>query len=246
MLKRIISDLAGKLGFQVVGLDHIGVRVEEDLKRMSHTNPLSIIFDVGANVGQTSISFSRNFPSASIYAFEPVGETYNRLQFAVRNLPKVRTFNYGLGESPGQLQVNVGEDSQFNSFKQIAKGSYRSETVNIDSIDSFCTANKIDRIDLLKIDVEGFEIEVLKGSRALLDANSIRFVFAECVFAPDTLHPHTSFFDLHQLLANCGFHMFASYGVGFSLVDGAAVANVLFIHREHMPSSAAGRVRNIA
>jgi FkbM family methyltransferase len=245
MLKTVISSFAGRLGFQIVGLDHIGVRVEEDLKRLTNTDRLAIIFDVGANVGQTSLMFSRNFPTASIYAFEPVKETYNRLQVAVRHLPNVRTFDCGLGESSGQFQINLCGDSQYNSLKQTATAASRSETVKISTLDTFCSANKIERIDLLKIDVEGFEIQVLKGSRALLDANAIRFVFAECVFAPDTLHPHTSFFDLHKFLTEYGFHMFASYGVGFSLTDGSAVANALFIHRKHMPPTAAGRVRNI-
>lgn len=245
MLRTIARNLAGSLGFQLVGLGHIGVRVEEDLKRLTHQNPLATIFDVGANIGQTSVRFSKSFPNSVIYAFEPVWETYNRLQSAVRGLHNVRTFACGFGETSGTLEINVVENSQCSSLKPIP-GVTQFQTVNIGTINGFCSANNISRIDVLKIDVEGFELEVLKGSRGMLDVGAIRFVYAECVFAPDSRNPHTSFFDLHKFLGEYGFLVFASYAEGFSLVDGSALANVLFVHRQHIPQTASGRVRNIA
>jgi Methyltransferase FkbM domain len=101
------------------------------------------------------------------------------------------------------MNVTPGS-SKSNSLRSIAS-STGSVEVTIDTLDSFCDSRGIDLIDLLKNDVEGFELPVLQGAKRHLSSGTIRYIYVECVFAPNTEMPHTSFFGLRQFLPQRGF-----------------------------------------
>jgi hypothetical protein len=82
--------------------------------------------------------------------------------------------------------------------------------VPIVTIDDYFRSSGIDVIDLLKIDVEGYEMSVLAGAESVL-AGRTRFVVVECDFVSHPLEPHTSFYELDSFLTQRGFVVVSFY-----------------------------------
>jgi FkbM family methyltransferase len=153
--------------------------------RMKIRMPVRVILDVGANVGQTVTRFGKAFPSAKIYSFEPVSATFTLLKKNVHHMTNVSCHQEALGEEPGQqhIRVHTGKDSLLNSLKQVSMNEGGEvETIHVNTGDNFCAQHNISYVDLLKIDTEGYELEVLKGSRDLLQTAKIKAVYCEVGF----------------------------------------------------------------
>jgi FkbM family methyltransferase len=196
-----------KIVYQPVGLDHA-----HDVARFlgSPTN-VKVVFDVGAYEGQTTECYLHAFPCAQIYSFEPIAATYKSLSEHVSKWPRVKAFQLAFADSNRTARIQLLPISGHNTLRNEVsqKGfSGRNELVRIRTLDSFCAEQNITHIDLLKIDTEGFELEVLKGAEAMLRAHQIQFIFAEATFHPINTY-HTSFYRLAEFL----------YAIGYYFVD---------------------------
>ena len=97
-------------------------------------------------------------------------------------------------------------------------------------------ANNINRIDLLKIDTEGFELEVLQGAGKMLDDGSISFIYAEVGFQSQNTR-NTGFKELIHFLEPKGFLFYALYQLdAHDWNTGNHLGNALFVHRNIYPS----------
>lgn len=172
----------------------------------------AVIFDVGANVGQSSVWFNENFPHASIYAFEPFAIVFNRMKKTVVGRSKVRIFQTAIGKMDGKLQVDSVRDAYYQCGQIIpASGKQaNTETVNVRSLDSFCVENKINQIHILKSDTEGFDLDVLRGAEGLLKAGRIGNVLAEASITEGD-NDHTNLFELREFLRPYSFTLHAVY-----------------------------------
>jgi FkbM family methyltransferase len=244
-MKNALRRLALESGLYIANSCRLGMDVELDLARLSAESRLQTIFDVGANFGQTACRFSKAFPSAAICSFEPVPTSFSRLVEAVKYLPQVRTFNCALGDVVGIVQINIAASPGNCSIRSI-KATSHTVDVSIDTVDNICDRNRIDVVDLLTIDVEGFELPVLRGASRRLSAGKVRYIYAECVFAPNAEVPRTSFVDLHNFLSERGFCFVSYYAESFDLRLGCALGNVLYAFHERLPESVRGSVRNIS
>jgi FkbM family methyltransferase len=244
MFKEIAKGLARKLGCNLVNVDRLGIDVEHDLKRLANADPIRVIFDVGGNFGQTALRFAAAFPNARVCSFEPVPSSFLQLQRAIQGKGNISAANTAVGEKAGQVSIHVSADAGSNSISRKKAGD-DSITVPVDTVDALATSYDFESIDLLKIDVEGYELQVLKGAAGLLAREAIRFVFAECVLPDERDHSHTSFFDLHRFLESNGFCFICYYAESFDLAGATALGNVLYGLRRSLPRSALGRLRNI-
>ena len=144
--------------------------------------PPATIFDVGANVGEWTrdlldISESLQIPSR-VYAFEPCGETFARLSDRAGNWPNVTLINKGCSRRAGTATMHVyGSGFGTNSLAEPIDDLVAvSEEVQLTTIDLYCKANTIDKIDLLKIDAEGYDFEVIAGASEMLDRQAVRIL----------------------------------------------------------------------
>jgi FkbM family methyltransferase len=231
-------------GVNICGTDHLGVDVEVDLQRLTAAEPLWTIFDVGGNFGQSALRFSRAFPQARIFTFEPVPDSFHKLQRNITGRGGIEAFNHGFGDVPGSFEIQIQPNAGGNTLIG-SKSPLGSVEIRLETIDAFAAENGIESIDLLKIDVEGYELQVLRGAAGMLARGEVRHVYAECVFAPDPVFSHTDFFELHRMLTGLGFCFVASYAESFRLAAGCAMGNVLYALKSRLPASAPGRVKNI-
>ena len=158
--------------------------LELDLKRAG-LNP-KIIFDVGANDGQTARGYLKHFPNATIYCFEPVNGVYETLVAQTNNV-QIKCFKVGLGEVAGGAEIHKSDTYNGAGAINADNTEVLSETeiIQIAVGDVFCKEQHISEIDLLKIDTEGYELPVLKGLASML--KKTRFIYVEAGFDPDSL-----------------------------------------------------------
>lgn len=166
---------------------------------------ITTIFDVGANIGQTALSYIRIFTQAKIYSFEPVNDTYDILLKNLKCHLNIYPNQFALGSEIGVLRIAINVDSQINSLKnQTNELDILTELINIETGENYCTNNNINQIDLLKIDTEGFELDVLKGFSKEFLRDKVKFIYCEINF-DKTDHFKTHFSDVENYLSKCSF-----------------------------------------
>ena len=140
------------------------------------------IFDVGANVGEWSELAAAAAPRAKLHSFEPVPATYEHLRQRCGAHPNATLNNMGLSDAPGELTIYHSPDA--NALATCVAGFVESyhgirpqpQKVAVTSGDLYCAERGIESIDLLKIDVEGYESNVLRGFARMLAEGRIRAV----------------------------------------------------------------------
>lgn len=148
-----------------------------------------IVFDVGANEGDTTIQFLNVLPGAHVHLFEPNPVTYSRLRARFSDSKNIVLNHCGVGNSSGHLTLYdfKGRGSERASFLQESfsellgakSAEIRQATVRMVSIDGYCSSHGIESIDFMKVDVEGFEKFVLGGASDLIAARRIGIIQLE-------------------------------------------------------------------
>ncbi len=207
--------------------------LENDLTRMGMGEP-SVVFDVGAHQGQTTLHFRKSFPAASIHCFEPVEANFNKLKLNTKGKKKIRINRFALGSSNDYVKMTDSNSDQThqvsrNHCKTLSNGDL--PMVPMKTIDSYMEHEGIAGIDLLKIDVEGYELEVLEGAKNALERSLIKVIFAECDFDPEDTQ-HTYFNELWNYLRSRNFSFFGLYDViHYERNQDIGYCNALFIKK---------------
>jgi FkbM family methyltransferase len=135
-----------------------------------------VCLDVGANLGLYSIAVARRLPQATVIAFEPVPATYAALcQNVAANAPGCTTLELALGSAARTELITVAHHyaagSHLSSAGSLAThegAGYVEIDVEVATLDAVVAEQKLPRVDLIKIDVEGYETDVLAGATATL------------------------------------------------------------------------------
>lgn len=154
------------------------------------TSPICV-FDVGANIGQFSglaKTVLRGYPY-TVHCFEPGHHTFEQLRKNIGADDSFHLNNIALGTHAGSAslfydKVGSGIASMTKRNLEHLKIDFsQSEPISVNTVDNYCDQARIDRIDLLKMDVEGHELDVLKGAARMLEnrrVGSILFEFGGC------------------------------------------------------------------
>lgn len=134
----------------------------------SNLRDTDVFIDIGANIGQHSLYAS--YFCRHVYAFEPIGKLYNQCVESVfkNDILNVSTYNYGLGNETKDLPIYSNGSSMAASSIYATKNKKFIQNIRIRRFDDIYRAIGIEKADMIKIDVEGYELEVLLGAREFI------------------------------------------------------------------------------
>ncbi|RBP48126.1 FkbM family methyltransferase [Roseimicrobium gellanilyticum] len=214
----------------------------DDLKRMARGRELRLLFDVGANNGLTTSLFVENFPDASVCAFEPIPEVADVARTRHASNPRVKVECLALDEVSGKRVFHVNSFSETSSFlhsnEDLKERAYlntcREIEVTVSSMDDYCDTRNITSIDLLKLDVQGCELPVLKGSTQML--RKVGAVFAEVLFVK-YYEGQCSFSQVDDLLRQHGFWLYRFYDPAHADDGRLLQSNGLWLNEAFFPQT---------
>jgi FkbM family methyltransferase len=226
------------------GLDSTDLAVIDAVAEDSEQPTVAI--DVGANLGLFSLAMAkRGFEK--VYAFEPIPETFVRLRDNIdlnRDLEDHITINQiGIGEKESTLEFLLNEKSpgqnKIAANQNIDSCKNNTLSCEVVTLESAFENFQIDRANLVKIDVEGYEVAVLKGAKSLMLSDRIDFIYAEVI--PKALEEAGSDVDeLSMLLDEAGYDpvllneadpIFQVVSFHEAVADAGTRRNVLFRRR---------------
>lgn len=203
-----------------------------DLKRILKHSP-NIIIDAGANVGDVSKELAYFFPNSIIYAFEPVLKTYNILKSNTLKFKNINPLPFALGKTEDEIEIYLNAENTINSLKSnyLNEGnSIGKEIIKVKRLDYYCNSANIYQIDILKIDVEGFEFEVLEGCGEMLIKN-IDCILLEVGYEREDTKVHFS--EVESYLEKYNYQLCGIYNIMRNLNDKRKIAysNNLYIKK---------------
>ena len=157
--------------------------------------------DVGSNIGLITLyAASLVGESGKIYSFEPFNNTFNILleNIKLNNYNNIVPINLALGAKKERRSIfQKIKESRGSASLINPKNSSSANQVFVETLDNFITNNEISQIRMIKIDVEGWELEVLKGSRSILEDTNAPIICIEY----SRLHPNLGqLFDIYQFI----------------------------------------------
>lgn len=143
-----------------------------------------VVWDIGANVGLYTELFSQRVgDNGQVIAFEPAPGPFGLLLDRAREMGNVHALGIGLADTAGDWEISLSDDEMgsTHSFVQEAASNSRIR-VKVERGDSARRARDLPTPSVIKIDVEGLELEVLRGLRESMDDEACRAVFCEVHF----------------------------------------------------------------
>lgn len=216
----IIKGFARRIGFDIVRIqpDRPGRDPFLDMQRLyahSGAEKPPLIFDVGANVGQSLQLFRSHFPNCSVHSFEPSPDPYHTLQASFSGIAGITTWNVGVGAVESNLEFFENDASVMSSFlspnsQVVGTATRRKIMIPLISLDNFTVECGIEHIDILKTDTQGFDLEVFKGAQQLMQHGRISIIYTELNFH-DMYHGIPRYDEIFRYLADNNFFLVTFY-----------------------------------
>lgn len=177
-------------------------------------NDIKLSLDIGANIGKYSKLLIKETDSY-ILAFEPLNEAFNSLNKIVNEYPnRIEAFKVALGDQKIEKNLNFTDVKsekatfleEYDKLSFYKKNLNKKTLVKIITLDDFIYQNdnlKKREIDLIKIDTEGYELEVIKGSKKVIEQNKPKYIQLE--------------FNIHQLFKNHTIYEFSKHLKNYEL-----------------------------
>ena len=214
---------------------------------IEHTHALGrfafrTVVDIGANRGQFATFARTMFPQSQIYSFEPLDGPAQLFRRHLGQEDRVHLFINAIGDHAGDRTIFVASSDDSSSLLRPTNAQNqifgitvaRTEQVSVRRLSECLSRGQLQRPALLKIDVQGAELDVLRGSADLL--NLFDVVYVECSYVPlyegQPLYP-----EIARWMDGRGFHLAGVYNQHVDTVHGPIQADFLFAQ----PAGAAAR-----
>ena len=200
--------------------------------------PFDFVVDVGANRGQFSLLCRRLNPLAGMVAFEPLAEPARVYRTVFADDARTRLNHCAPGPQRGVVAMHVSGADDASSLLAMSQlqidnypgtGAVAREMVKVGPLTDFVSPAEMGARNLLKLDVQGFELEVLKSAETLLPAFS--WIYAECSHAP--LYEGQALADeVITYLKGRGFRLVGQFNPSYARTDGSLLQADLLFERE--------------
>ena len=245
-MKKFFNKLANLFGYKVMKINSIHNTDLDGLTKSLITKSEPVIFDVGANKGQSITRYKKLFQNPVIHSFEPNIDEVNILKQKYINDKDLYLNNVAVGDKKGNLEFNINAISGHSSFKNLIPNTTwikkRSNSIKIDdknyttkkvnaeiiTLDDYVNEKNLTNIDILKIDTQGFEDKVLVGAQNLLKNNRIKLIQLELIFSEIYENP-LNIYDIEKTLIPNNYKLFGISNGG-SLVHKMYISQILFIY----------------
>ena len=202
-----------------------------------HKQPNCVIFDVGAYDGRISKTFFEKFPKAHIHAFEPFPQSFEKLRNLQKSYQNLVIHNCAISDSIGNKDLHVNsfaptnslyESNTINAYHDNLMKTNNIISVKTDTIDNYCKSNSIETIDILKMDIQGGELDALKGALQLLLKGGITYIYVEVEFI-EMYKKQPLFLDIANYLKEFGFTLYNLYHPNIDSTGQLMWADALFV-----------------
>lgn len=204
------------------------------LKKWLPANPT--IIDCGSNDGKDSVELARIIPGATVYAFEPVPKVFEMLKKATGRYKNIQCYQLALSNKTGKAEMYVSSnavDNRSSSSSLLAPKTHLDDypEVRFDdrvevetlTLDDWALAQGISHIDLLWLDMQGFEMPMLSASKTILP--TVKVIYTE-VSMKETYDGVTTYHNYKAFLEGLGFREIIK---GFK--QGHSMGNALFVRQ---------------
>lgn len=240
LLKRLVKKSFNLfyLDISTINKEIKNLTFDEIYKLKIRRNP--VIFDVGANQGQSIERFKKLFEEPIIHAFEPIKNEFIKLQRKYSNDKNVFLNNCAVGSKSELKDFSIHAKTGTSSFLELKKGTewlekrskqanttekgYIKEVIKVEiiTLDNYCTENNINEIDIIKIDTQGYEDKVLEGCQNIFKNERVSCIESEIMF-DDVYEEYFTFTDYEKLLIPNNFRF-----VGINLSNNNLFSGMVF------------------
>ncbi len=243
MIKRIAKKIVNYLGYDIQRNRKFPYNRKDAFLAqkllLSHTE-VKTIFDLGACIGETVSRYLELFPYANIYCFEPFPEVYDKLLKRFENNSNIKPLQFAISNTQGNREFYINRSYPTNSFFPIADNYKRyvdrpSDMENVKkiivpttTIDNFCEANKIEKIEILKMDIQGAEILALEGATGKLKERKIDLIYTELLVG-DYYSGQGFFYEICSTLYKFGYMLFDLYNEEYTNKGQLKFCDAIFI-----------------
>lgn len=237
-MKHIINNILSLSGYQFCKSQNLKTRIKNRHFKWLQDFEIKTVIDIGANYGQFALMINQIIPDADIYSFEPVYDSFKKLTENVKHIRNIKCFNFALGDSNNKSIIYHNEFSASSSLLKIGAvhikafphtKNYFEEEIEVKTFDSLESQILFNPRVLMKIDVQGYELNVLCGAMALLE--KVDIIIIETSFY-ELYEKQPLFNDIYNFLSKRGFFFYGNLEQSIDKYDGKILqADSIFIKK---------------
>ena len=251
-LKDLIKKIVWSFGFRLIRrakYKYNKLSFDDLLVKFTDSNN-PIIFDVGAHYGNSIERYMELFSNPSVHSFEPNPNVFKDLSDRFSNIKNVKLNNFAFGDLNESKLFNIFAKSDTSSFLPLTESEWinvRSKqmgikkneflkdqvSVEIKKLDDYVDQNNIKRIDILKLDTQGYEKNVFEGAKKTLEKGIIKIIETEIIL-DNVYNNYLTFTDIEKNLVNNNYRLIALEDMNFTnLIEGYMFAfNAIYIDKD--------------
>lgn len=242
MWKSYVQSLAHRLGYEIRRwpvapsvLTSFEVQ-HRLLTRRGLTAP--VVFDVGANLGQTADAYRAQFPEARIFCFEPNPDLVARLRHKFQNDPLITVLPYAVSDRAGLRTFHITARDDQNSLlprpsigrRYFPSNARPKRTIDVQSVtlDDVIRAGEAPAPDVLKFDIQGAELLALQGAVSLMRSQHVQLIYSEVWFTAQ-YEGSALLRDLWPVLSGFGYSFYSVHNFGSAANGQLRLADAIFV-----------------
>ena len=178
-------------------------------------NPSALFLDIGAGQAESINRFKKILPNITIHSFEPVEERIDIITNWLKTFPHNNNIilnHCAMGDKIEEKTFYVNSKTKNSSFLKLNQKNKidflkKEIKINVNTVDNYVKQNNINHIDYLKIDTQGYEEEVLKGSIETLKSGKVNYIEVEIILS-DYYEKTTNFYDMEKILLPLNYRLY--------------------------------------